>query len=79
MSYSFGYYGAETIVEGDPFTQQSTLRPPQSDRRRFQVVAGTDHIRAIVRVIGGHLKLVHKVDDLSPIPERLAELVRRVA
>jgi hypothetical protein len=45
----------------------------------MQVVAGTDQIRAIVKGIGGHLKLVYKVDNLSPIPKRLDDLVRRVA
>jgi hypothetical protein len=81
MSYAFSYYGAETIVaatKGDPFAQQST--PTAADRRRaIKVVAGTDKIAVIVKGIGDNLKLVYKVDNLSPIPKRLAELVRRVA
>ena len=81
MSYSFSYYGAETIVtatEGDPFAQRWI--PTAAVRQRaIMVVAGTDQIGAIVKGIGGHLKLVYKVDNLSPIPEGLAELVRRVA
>ena len=80
MSYSFSYYGAETIVaatEGDPFAQRSIATAPV--RGTIMVVAGTDQIGAIVKGIGGHLKLVYKVDNLTPIPERLAELVRRVA
>ena len=81
MSYSFSYYGAETIVaatEGDPFAQRSIATAPVR-QGAVMVVAGTDQIGAIVKGIGGHLKLVYKVDNLSPMPERLAELVRRVA
>jgi hypothetical protein len=81
MSYAFSYYGAKTIVEateGDQFAQTSV--PTAAVRQRaIMVVAGSDQIGAIVRVIGGRLKLVYKVDNSSPIPERLAELVRRVA
>jgi hypothetical protein len=81
-SYSFAYYGAETIgaaTEGmiDPFAQQSSQT--DAPARQRAVIAGTDQIGAIVKVIGGHLKLVYKVDNLSPIPERLSDLVRRVA
>jgi hypothetical protein len=81
MSYAFSYYGAETIVEateGDPFAQRSTPTPAVR-QREIMVVASTDQIGAIVKGIGGRLKLVYKVDNLSPLPERLAELVRRVA
>jgi hypothetical protein len=82
MSYSFSYYGAETIVaatEGDPFAQRSTPTAATVRQSAIMVVAGTDQIGAIVKEIGGHLKLVYKVDNLSPIPERLAKLVRRAA
>jgi cold shock protein len=79
MSYAFSYYGAETIPEGmiDPFAQRSS--PTDAAARQRAVIAGTDQIGAIVKGIGGHLKLVYKVDNLSPIPERLSDLVRRVA
>jgi len=85
MSYSFSYYGAETIgaaTEGmiDSFAQRSSPTDAAARQKAvMQVVAGTDQIGAIVKGIGGHLKLVYKVDNLSPIPEGLAELVRRVA
>jgi hypothetical protein len=85
MSYAFSYYGAETIgaaTEGmiDPFVQRSSPKDAAARQRAvMRVVAGTDQIGAIVKEIGGHLELVYKVDNLSPIPKRLAELVRRVA
>ena len=85
MSYSFSYYGAETIdaaTEGmiDPFAQRSSPTDAAAARQRaVMLVAGTDQIGAIVKVIGDHLKLVYKVDNLSPIPKRLDDLVRRVA
>jgi hypothetical protein len=79
MSYSFSYYGAETIPDGmiDPFAQRSSSAVAAARQRA--VIAGTDQIEAIMKGIGGHLKLVYKVDNLSPIPERLSDLVRRVA
>ena len=86
MSYSFSYYGAETISAAterviDPLVQRSSPTDAAAARQRavLQVVAGTDQIGAIVKGIGGHLKLVYKVDNLSPIPKRLDDLVRRVA
>jgi hypothetical protein len=85
MSYSFSYYGAETIgaaTEGmiDPFAQQSSPTDAAARQRAvMRVVASSDQIGAIVKGIGSHLKLVYKVDNLSPIPERLGDLVRRVA
>ena len=79
MSYAFSYYGAETIPKGmiDPFAQRSS--PTVVAARQRAVSVGTDQIGAIVKVIGGRLKLVYKVDYLSPIPNRLDDLVRRVA
>jgi hypothetical protein len=81
MSYSFSYYGAETIPEGmiDPFAQRSSPTNAAARQRAAMPTAGTDQIGAIVKEIGGHLKLVYKVDNLSPIPKRLDDLVRRVA
>ena len=85
MSYSFSYYDAETIgaaTEGmiDSFAQRSSPTDAAARQKAvMQVVAGTDQIGAIVKGIGGHLKLVYKVDNISPIPKRLDDLVRRVA
>ena len=85
MSYAFSYYGAETIgaaTEGmiDPFAQRSSQTDAAARQRAvMRVVASSDQIGAIMKGIGGHLKLVYKVDNLSPIPKRLDDLVRRVA
>ena len=57
----------------------STADAAARQKAVMRVVAGTDQIGAIVKGIGGHLKLVYKVDNLSPIPKRLDDLVRRVA
>jgi hypothetical protein len=81
MSYAFSYYGAETIPEGmiDPFAQRSSPTVAAARQRAVMPVAGSDQIEAIVKGIGGHLKLVYKADNSTPMPERLADLVRRVA
>jgi len=74
MGYYFSYYGARAIPD-DPSPRQRIGIPG----RRKSEVASTDQIGAIVKVIGARLKLVYKVEDLSPIPDRLGDLVRRVA
>jgi hypothetical protein len=71
-SLHFSYYGADTIDDA-PARQRITIA------LRNSKVARTDQTGAIVKGIGGYLKLVYKADDLSPIPDRLADLVRRVA
>ena len=73
MGYAFAYYGADAIPD-EPSPRQRIGIPGRKSE-----VASTDQIGAIVKVIGGRLKLVYKVDDLSPIPDRLGDLVRRVA
>jgi hypothetical protein len=73
MGYAFAYYGADAIPD-NPSPRQRIGIP-----HRKSEAAGTDQMRAIVKGIGGHLKLVYKVEDLSPIPDRLEDLVRRVA
>jgi hypothetical protein len=65
VSLHFAYYGADTIDDA-------------SARQRI-AVASTDQIGSVVKGIGDYLKLVHKADDLSPIPDRLGALVRRAA
>jgi hypothetical protein len=73
MGYAFSYYGADAIPD-DPSPRQRIGIPG----RKLEV-ASPDQIGAIVKVIGGRLKLIYKVEDLSPIPDRLEDLVRRVA
>jgi hypothetical protein len=65
MGYYYSYYGARAV--------------PDDPRSRLRIVARTDQIRAIVKTVGADLKLVYKVEDLSLIPRRLDDLVRRVA
>ncbi len=73
MGYAFSYYGADAIPD-DPSPRKRIGIPGRKSE-----VARTDQIGAIVKGIGGHLKLVYKADDLSPMPDRLRDLVRRVA
>jgi hypothetical protein len=70
MSYAFSYYGAKTIPGGmiDPFAQRSSPTNAAARQRAvMRVVASSDEIGAIVKAIGGHLKLVYNVDNLSAL------------
>jgi hypothetical protein len=71
-SLHFSYYGIDTIDHA-PARQRIAI-PFRNSK-----VASTDQTGAIVKGIGSYLRLVYKADDLSPIPDRLADLVRRVA
>ena len=71
-SLHFSYYGADTIDDA-PVRQRFAI-PLRNTK-----VASADQTEAIVKGIGGYLKLVYRADDLSPIPDRLADLVRLVA
>jgi hypothetical protein len=74
MGYAFSYYGADAIPDEPSPRQRIGIS------RRKSVVASTDQIRAVVKVIGSRLKPVYKVEDLSLVPDRLEDdLVRRVA
>jgi hypothetical protein len=83
MSYAFSYYGADTVdsfAEGsiNPFAE-GAFPTDAAIKRIVGPLAGTDHIGAVVKGIGGYLKVVYKVDNFSSIPDRLGDLVRRAA
>ena len=81
-SCAFSYYDADAIPSVENTIDAFAYGPLRTDaeiERIIGPVARTDLLGATVKGVGAYLRLVYKAEDVSPLSERLSDLVRRAA
>jgi hypothetical protein len=79
FSLHFAYYGADVVEDTvHPFADGSFTTDVEIEKM-IGPVGRTDLIGATVKGIGGYLRLVHRAEDFSSMPQHLDDLLRRAA
>jgi hypothetical protein len=82
-SLHFACCGADVVPSVEETNRRPSTSGPFTTDAEFEKMIGmvgrTDLIGAAVKGIGGCLRLVHSGEDLPPMPQHLADLLRRAA
>jgi hypothetical protein len=79
FSLHFAYYGADAVPSAEETRPPFGLTTDAEFERMIGPIKRNDLMGAAAKGIGGYLRLVHKAEDFSSIPEHLGELLRRAA